>query len=118
TVVATPVAQSAAPSVVATGADGPSTLLYGAVGLGAAAAIGGGIVLARRRPRRRMSEPRPPSTDERVVPSESFADADVARLFAHRLHGGEQEPAVLVAEHARRFFAEHGLGEVSVVVAR
>src|SRR5439155_25591066 len=106
------------PSAPAATSDGISALTYGAAGLGAAAAAGGAFVLARRRARRRLSDPRPATPTERVMPSANFADVDVARVLAHRLHGGDQEPAVLVAEHARRFFAEQGLDHLAVVVAR
>lgn len=94
----------------------PPALVYSAAGLAALAAGGGVALLARRRFRRRLTEP-PVSTVAEPGPavSEGFAEAEFARVFAHRAHGEEVEPAVLVADQALRFFDEHGLDGVSVL---
>ncbi|MCX6021594.1 MAG: LysM peptidoglycan-binding domain-containing protein [Chloroflexi bacterium] len=101
-------------------ADGaaPPLLSGAAVLAAAAAAAGGALLLARRRVRRSLSEPPIPSVQERTLTTDDFADAEFTRSLMHRLHGGEAELAVLVAEQAVRFLDEQGIDGVSVVTAR
>ncbi|MBI4496660.1 MAG: LysM peptidoglycan-binding domain-containing protein [Chloroflexi bacterium] len=113
--VATPQVMGDPEPTMADGTD--STLPYGAAGLAAAAAVGGAVLLARRRARRSLTEPPVPREPARQ-PSEDFAEAEFARTFTHHLHGGEIEPATLLAEHAVRFLAEQGVPDVSVLTAR
>ena len=94
----------------------PPALAYGAAGLATLAAGGGVALLARRRFRRRLSEPPVPTGAEPgPVVTEGFAEAEFARVLAHRVHSGEIEPAILVVDQVLRFFAEHGIGDVSVL---
>jgi len=103
---------------VSTAQDGvPSPFVLGAAGV-AVAAAGSAVFLARRRVRRSLREPPvPPPPEPSPPPGDDFAEADPARVLAHRLHGGEVEPVVLVAEQARRFLDEQGLPDASVVLA-
>ncbi|MPZ15519.1 MAG: LysM peptidoglycan-binding domain-containing protein [Chloroflexi bacterium] len=91
-------------------------LLYGAAGL-AAAAVGGAAVFARRRARRSLDE-LPIPTEPEPDPNDDFAEAEFVRVLAHRLHGGEVEPVVLVAGDVLRFLADQGVWDASVVMAR
>ncbi|HEY3081074.1 MAG TPA: LysM peptidoglycan-binding domain-containing protein [Chloroflexota bacterium] len=98
--------------------DSASILLYGVGGAVGAAAAGGALYAARRRSRRGFDEA--PIADEPAgdaVVHDGFAEAELARALAHRLHGGEAEPAVVVAGCALRYFAEHGL-DLGVVTVR
>ena len=98
--------------------DGSSSPFpYGSAALAATAALAGASLLARRRVRRSLDEPPIPSEPE-PPPSDDFAEAEFARVLTHQLHGGEVEGVTLVAEHALRFLAEHGLDDVAVIMAR
>lgn len=117
TVVAVEPAVPAAPAAVADAQpashDGVSPELL--LGLGGAAA-GSALYFARRRVRRSLSEPPvPPAPEPSAPPGDDFAEAEPARTLAHRLHGGHLEPAILVAERARRFLDEQDLPDASVV---
>jgi hypothetical protein len=92
-----------------------SRYVYGAAAVAGAAALGGAFVL-RRRARRSLSEP--PPRQERPTPSDEFAETGLARALAHRLHGGDAEPAVLAAEHARWFLDKNGLSGAAVVLVK
>lgn len=107
------------PEPAAEDGDGaPSPLVYGAAGLTAAALAGGAALLMRRRVRRSLDEPPiPPAPKPKPAPGDDFAGAELARVLTHRLHGGEVEPAVVVAEQARRFLAEEAVDEAAVVFA-
>ena len=89
---------------------------WGAAILGALAAAVGAVLMALRRLRRRISEPWMPDVPE-VGPAtnEGFAEPELARVLEHRIHGGEVEPAVIVADQAMRFFEEHDVSSVDVV---
>ncbi len=95
----------------ASGGDHAAAALGAAV---VAVAAGGAAVLARRRVRRRLEEPPVPPWTETPM-REGFAEAEFARSLAHRLHGGEVEPAILVAEQVRRALGELGLDGVSIL---
>ncbi len=100
-----------------TGAVSP--LVYGAAGLVTIAVTGGAMVLARRRVRRSLDElPVRAVSEVGSPPGGDFAEAEFGRVLAHRLHGDEVEPVVLVAEQVLRFLGEHGMPEASVVMAR
>ncbi|MCC6177465.1 MAG: LysM peptidoglycan-binding domain-containing protein [Chloroflexi bacterium] len=91
-------------------------LKYGAAALAAFAAAGGAVLVALRRARRRLVEPWLPDVPEEGPESnEGFAEPELARVLEHRLHGGEVEPAVIVADQAVRFFEGHDLGQIDVV---
>src|SRR5204863_8817165 len=115
TVQATPaVAVEAAPAATR---NGVSPLAYGAAGL-AAAALGGAALIARRRARRSLSEPPPPDDPIGEPLHDGFAEAELARMLAHRLHGQEADPAMLVAAQVVRFLRDEGLGHVPIVTVR
>lgn len=97
-------------------ASGPWPLVYGAAGL-AAAGAGGALLLTRRRARRSLSEPPIPRPKSGPPPGEDFADGELARTLVHRLHGGDVEPVVQVAERARRFLDGRDLQRVPLVLA-
>ncbi len=107
------------PEPAAQGGDGaPSPLVYGAAGLTAAALAGGAALLMRRRVRRSLDEPPiPPAPKPKPAPGDDCAEAELARVLTHRLHGGEVEPAVVVAEQARRFLAEEAVDTAVVALA-
>lgn len=91
-------------------------LKYGAAALAALAAAGGAVLVALRRARRRIVEPWSPEVPEEGPESnEGFAEPELARVLEHRIHGGEVEPAVIVADQALRFFEEHDLSQIDVV---
>lgn len=87
--------------------------------------------LARRELRRRLRCPAPAVQVRQVTldaPDDApltqpmgreadFADAELAQVFTHRAYGGEVEPAVAIAHHAARFFAEHAVREATVLLA-
>src|SRR5207253_11448539 len=71
---------------------------------------------AARRFRRSLDGP--PIPDEPAgdaVVREGFAEAEPERVLAHRLHGAGTELALVVADQAVRFLAEHDLGDVAIV---
>jgi len=102
-----------APLVVGTGA-------LGAAIVGGAAFLLRRQLLARRELRHRLRAAASPAVAIREVPSDEprdFADGDLLGTFTHRAHGGEVEPAVALAHHAARFFAEEGLDEATPLLA-
>jgi DNA-binding SARP family transcriptional activator/LysM repeat protein len=96
---------------------GVPPVAYGAAGLAAAAVAGGVTVLVRRRVRRSLREPPLRARTWARAGASGFAEAELARAFAHRLHGEEVELAQLVADEALRFFHERGLTAVSLLAA-
>lgn len=104
-----------APSASPSDAD-VTALKHGAAALAALAAAGGAVLVALRRARRRLVEPWSPEVPEEGPESnEGFAEPELARVLEHRIHGGEVEPAVIVADQAIRFFEEHDLSQIDVV---
>ena len=96
----------------------PSNLIYGSLGLGALGAAAGAALVTLRRLRRRLTEPWTPDVpEEGPASNEGFAEAELTRVLEHRLQGGEVEPAVIVANQALRYFAEHDLDQIGVVTA-
>jgi nucleoid-associated protein YgaU len=103
--------------VVAPAASAPVPAARAGAGAAGAAAVlltaAGVAVALRRRPRRvRRSLDEPPVPDpapgDEAPTAGGYVEADLERVFAHRVRAGEAEPAVLVAEEVRRLL--HGLG--------
>jgi len=96
--------------------DTVRAVTWGAAILGALAAAVGAVCMAMRGLRRRITEPWMPDVPE-IGPAtnEGFAEPELARVLEHRIHGGEVEPAVIVAGQAMRLFEEHDVSEVDVV---
>ena len=102
-----------APLIVGTGA-------LGAAVVGGAAFLLRRQLLARRELRRRLRAAASPAVAIREVRADEprdFADGDLLGTFTHRAHGGEVEPAVALAHHAARFFAEEGLDGATPLLA-
>ncbi len=90
---------------------------YGAAGLAAAAVASGVTVLVRRRVRRSLREPPSRARPWARAQASGFAEAELGRAFAHRLHGEEVELAQLVADEVLRFLVEQGLTALSILAA-
>lgn len=89
---------------------------FGAAGLAVLAAAVGAVLVALRRLRRRVAEPWTSDVPEEGPESNAgFAEPELARVLEHRIHGGEIEPAVIVADQALRFFDERDLSQIDVV---
>lgn len=97
--------------------EGLPPIVWGAAGLMTAATLGAAGVVARRRFRRSLAEPPVVHPEDVMPPRGDFLDAEFARLLQHRLHSGEVEAVVLVAEHTLRFLAEQGFKDVTLVSA-
>lgn len=110
--------------------DGDGQFLVGAAGIGVGIALIGSAALARRELRRRFRAAATSRRDRRAEastdresagdddkPPPAFASAELARPFAYRAHGGEVEPAVVVARHAARLLAEEKLADATVLLA-
>ena len=107
---AQPVARDATSSPFAVG----TAEALGAAGALAVAA-GSAIYFMRRPVRRSLSEPPMPMPEPGPPPGDDFAESDLARALAHRLHGGDVEPAVVVAAAARRYLDEQAMPDAEVV---
>jgi len=75
----------------------------------AAAGAAAAALLPRRRVRRSLTEPPVPVPTFGPPPGDDFLNAEPDRVLAHRLHGGETDPVILVAERALRFLAGQGI---------
>ena len=91
-----------------------SPMLAAAAAIAAAAAAGGAAFAIRRRGRRSLGEP--PIRPEPLPRHDDFAEAETARVLTHQMHG-EAEPVTVVAEQAMRFLTDHGVRDLSLIMA-
>lgn len=114
----TPVAEPtpAATAVPDPAPAGPSLPIDAAIAGAGLALAAGGAVLLRQRIRRSMDERPQPSAHETDNPvAEGFAEAHLARAFAHRRYTGETEPAEKLAQCVMSVLSEQGLADLPLV---
>lgn len=114
----TPMAEptAAATTVSEAAPVSPSLPIEAAVAGAGLALAAGGAVLIRRRVRRSLDERPQPSEDETNNPvAQGFAEAQLARAFAHRHYTGEREPAENLAQRVRSVLGEAGLANLPLL---